>query len=238
MEDGPQILPPPTLEPISRPSSTSTSASATLPQLPGISSLNPSNGAASTGSPQLRYYAPPTKGAAVRKPWYSKKKKIPHAHLGSMISRCPGIAMRCRAKKKKSFCITPRLTFLSLPHSERRTRWHLSLLHPRHTTEPRLRPRLAVRESIWYVEFCYPSTLPNLPFICLSIYPLRDGAYLAMRRHRMDGPSQPCPANRYAPRLEIASSVASPSSLSPMMACITCTRHSTPLGLDLIRHFS
>lgn len=53
MEDGPQILPPPSIEPISRPSSTSTSASASLTQLPGISSLAASNGA-STSSPQLR----------------------------------------------------------------------------------------------------------------------------------------------------------------------------------------
>ncbi|KAI9171082.1 GATA type zinc finger protein asd-4 [Paramyrothecium foliicola] len=54
MEDGPQILPPPpSIDPISRPSSTSTSASASLTQLPGISSLGPNNGA-SAESPQLR----------------------------------------------------------------------------------------------------------------------------------------------------------------------------------------
>lgn len=53
MEDGPAILPlppPATLEPISRPSSTSTSASF---QLPGIQSL--AAGGSATNSPQLRY---------------------------------------------------------------------------------------------------------------------------------------------------------------------------------------
>jgi hypothetical protein len=55
MEDGPQILPPPSIDPISRPSSTSTSASASLTQLPGISSLAASNGASNNPpQPQLR----------------------------------------------------------------------------------------------------------------------------------------------------------------------------------------
>ncbi|KAF7546979.1 hypothetical protein G7Z17_g8044 [Cylindrodendrum hubeiense] len=52
MEEGPQILPPPTLEPISRPSSASTAASASLTQLPGISSLAAVS--AATASPQTR----------------------------------------------------------------------------------------------------------------------------------------------------------------------------------------
>ncbi|KAH7017481.1 hypothetical protein EDB80DRAFT_286769 [Ilyonectria destructans] len=52
MEEGPQILPPPTLEPISRPSSASTAASASLTQLPGISSLAAVS--AATASPQSR----------------------------------------------------------------------------------------------------------------------------------------------------------------------------------------
>ncbi|KAF3811533.1 GATA type zinc finger protein asd-4 [Colletotrichum gloeosporioides] len=57
MEEGTALsgLPPPptTLEPISRPSSTSTSASASLQQLPGISALAQAN--STTSSPQLRY---------------------------------------------------------------------------------------------------------------------------------------------------------------------------------------
>ncbi|KAE9570968.1 hypothetical protein CGMCC3_g12912 [Colletotrichum fructicola] len=56
MEEGTALsgLPPPptTLEPISRPSSTSTSASASLQQLPGISALAQAN--STTSSPQLR----------------------------------------------------------------------------------------------------------------------------------------------------------------------------------------
>lgn len=73
MEEGPQILPPPTtLDPISRPSSTSTSASANpSQQLPGISALAASNGNGSTNgntnsngngttsSPQSRPANPP-----------------------------------------------------------------------------------------------------------------------------------------------------------------------------------
>ncbi|RFU74853.1 gata transcription factor [Trichoderma arundinaceum] len=50
-----QVLPPPPIEPISRPSSTSTSASANVQQLPGIASLAASN--ATADSPQQR--APP-----------------------------------------------------------------------------------------------------------------------------------------------------------------------------------
>ncbi|GJC88288.1 putative GATA zinc finger [Colletotrichum tofieldiae] len=48
-------LPQTNIEPISRPSSTSTSesASASLPQLPGISALAQANSA--TSSPQMRY---------------------------------------------------------------------------------------------------------------------------------------------------------------------------------------
>lgn len=57
MEEGTALsgmsLPPTTLEPISRPSSTSTSASASLHQLPGISALAQAN--STTSSPQLRY---------------------------------------------------------------------------------------------------------------------------------------------------------------------------------------
>ncbi|KAH7149920.1 hypothetical protein B0J13DRAFT_278641 [Dactylonectria estremocensis] len=60
MEEGPQILPPPTLEPISRPSSASTAASASLTQLPGISSLAAVS--AATASPPSRPLSgpPPT----------------------------------------------------------------------------------------------------------------------------------------------------------------------------------
>ncbi|UNI21602.1 GATA zinc finger protein 3 [Purpureocillium takamizusanense] len=61
MEDGLQMLPPQTADPISRPSSTSTSASATLPHLPGIAALAASNAANSTtpDSPQLRATSAP-----------------------------------------------------------------------------------------------------------------------------------------------------------------------------------
>ncbi|KAL2111690.1 hypothetical protein VUR80DRAFT_9537 [Thermomyces stellatus] len=56
MEDGTQVLPlPHSLEPISRPSSASTSAS--VPQLPGISSLAPNNSASET--PQTRTTSAP-----------------------------------------------------------------------------------------------------------------------------------------------------------------------------------
>ncbi|KAG5998837.1 hypothetical protein E4U43_002356, partial [Claviceps pusilla] len=50
--DDPQQLPAQTTDPISRPSSTSTTASANLQQLPGISALAVSNTA--QDSPQLR----------------------------------------------------------------------------------------------------------------------------------------------------------------------------------------
>ncbi|GJN80707.1 hypothetical protein PLIIFM63780_004235 [Purpureocillium lilacinum] len=61
MEDGLQMLPPQAADPISRPSSTSTSASANLPQLPGIAALAASNAAnnATPESPQLRATAAP-----------------------------------------------------------------------------------------------------------------------------------------------------------------------------------
>ncbi|RDA96209.1 hypothetical protein CP533_1708 [Ophiocordyceps camponoti-saundersi (nom. inval.)] len=57
MEDGIQMLPPQSADPISRASSTSTSASASLPQLPGIAALAASNAAPET--PQLRATAAP-----------------------------------------------------------------------------------------------------------------------------------------------------------------------------------
>ncbi|PNY27656.1 GATA type zinc finger protein asd-4 [Tolypocladium capitatum] len=52
MEDSLQMLPPHSVDPISRPSSTSTSASATLPQLPGIAVLATSNAAPEPPQPR------------------------------------------------------------------------------------------------------------------------------------------------------------------------------------------
>ncbi|KAF7560620.1 hypothetical protein G7046_g3528 [Stylonectria norvegica] len=72
MDDGPQILPPPTLEPISRPSSTSTSASASLTQLPGISSLAAAN--AAVNSPQLRCVNNPQRRPDIRR-WLSARNE-------------------------------------------------------------------------------------------------------------------------------------------------------------------
>ncbi|POR36303.1 GATA type zinc finger protein asd-4, partial [Tolypocladium paradoxum] len=57
MEDGPQMFLPHSVDPMSRLSSTSTSASATLPQLAGIAALAASN--AAPESPQLRATAAP-----------------------------------------------------------------------------------------------------------------------------------------------------------------------------------
>ncbi|KAL7899355.1 hypothetical protein HDV64DRAFT_226561 [Trichoderma sp. TUCIM 5745] len=54
--DEAQVLPPPPIEPISRPSSTSTSASANVQQLPGIASLAASN---ATAEPPQHQRPPP-----------------------------------------------------------------------------------------------------------------------------------------------------------------------------------
>ncbi|KAJ3516052.1 hypothetical protein NM208_g14897 [Fusarium decemcellulare] len=59
MEDETQLLPPTGIEPISRPDSASTTASTSLPQLPGISALAAAN-AATASPPQLRASAAPS----------------------------------------------------------------------------------------------------------------------------------------------------------------------------------